>query len=193
MNHKHYYCKISSFKQVSNKMFISDPTYEYVHKEHLPNSRLMKLNLKIDDILPGLWNVYLSIDSREIDHNAELICLHHTQNIYSEMDKEYNWIKTGDIGVDSDQAGIYDFKYYRRKNNGSKYDNEVWNTINYNITIKPTDYAGSLTHGAVSSSGFGDGFYNVYKILDQDLKIIGIKIIFIDDDNINKYKKLQFY
>ena len=51
--------------------------------------------------------------------------------------------------------------------------------MNSKLTAKPTDYAGAITHGAMSAAGNGDGIYPGY-IIKNDSKIVGIQIVFID-------------
>lgn len=168
-----YIVIIGSFKQESNQIFVSDPSYEYITKEHEKNSKLMKLNLVINNVKPGKWKVILRIKKNEVDRNAELICIHES---FFRADLKYQWEKEKHkIGIDSGQAGIYDLKYYR---NDGKKSGDAWYEMNSQLSSKPTDYAGAISYGAVSSAGFGDGIYSVY-VTKNDSKIVGVKIVFI--------------
>lgn len=175
-----YRVPIGRYTQLSDKIIVSDPSYEYIPKEHLLNNKLGKLNLVIENVKNGDYNIILHIMEYEKERNAELICCHETINLNTIKNSE--WIEIGDIGVDSGQAGVYDLKYYPKEKNNE------WYRLNTNITSKPTDYAGSIPHGAVSSSGYGDGIYSVYIVKRQ--KVIAVKITFIDDKIKDKYRNI---
>ncbi len=181
--------KNSYFEQTTDKMFISDPSYEYIQKEHEPGSRLMKLNLLLDNVAKGVWKSLVLINSTDVNRNAALVCLY-VGNESLEKNQELvdksiseKWEKIGMIGVDSGQAGIYDLKHYRDDSIVSKNSEGDWFDANSKLTLKATDYGGVIKYGAVSSSGYGDGMYNVYVLRDGKTKIIGVKIVFIDIDS----------
>lgn len=240
-----YKVKIGEYIQESDKVFVSDPSYEYIKREHEPGSFLMKLNLVINNVLDGKWDVNLMIKDYEKERNAELVCIHKNVSYDSNNILKLNWIKKGTIGVDSGQAGIYDLKYYRDDNvvykisdtdaisdNNIDYNSqsdynvssdyrhnsesqsatelqsevrtetqtetdnnigEEWYSMNSKLTLKPTDYAGAIPFGAVSSSGYGDGTYNVYVIKNNNSDIVGIKIIFIDEEKKKKFDRIKKY
>ena len=176
---KYFVVTIGSFIQKSDKMFVSDPSYEFIPEEHEMGSKLMKLNLVIPNVLAGTYDVILRIKTNEREKNAELVCIHQSflKDNGSMPLYKYPWEKQDDeIGVDTGQAGIYDLKYYgENEENG----NNDWFEMNTRLTAKPTDYAGAMEHGAVSTAGNGDGIYPVY-VIKNDSKIVGIKIVFID-------------
>jgi hypothetical protein len=186
------------FDQTSDKMIVSDPSYDYIAKEHEPGSGLMKLNLVLDNVAKGKWRALLLINSLHIDQNAALLCFS-DENEKWKKDREFinysifgDWKKVGTIGVDSGQAGIYDLKYYRDDNvvpkkisknsetsSALNSPGKEWFEMNNNLTSEPTDYGGVMKYGTVSASGHGDGLYNVYVLRDNKSKIVGVKIIFI--------------
>lgn len=172
----YYQVTIGRFEQISDKMIVSDPSYEYVPEEHEPNSCLMKLNIVVDNVLSGQWVMILLIKKDIKDSNAELLCIHNSVTDSHSSILQIPWRKIGGIGVDTGQAGIYDLRNYH---NNLRYDNE-WYEMNSNLTNKPTDYSGVIPYGAVSSSGFGDGMYPVYVATNENSKIVAVKIVFID-------------
>lgn len=172
-----YEVKIGSYEQKSDQVIVSDPSYDYDPREHMPNSKLMKLNVVIINVMKGNWNAYVTVLENEKDRNAELISIHENENIC--YIKENQWIKIDEIGVDSGQAGIYDLKYFQ---NLPKYTKDSWYKMNSEITLKEPNYAGVIPHGAVSSSGYGDGLYPVYIIKNKNGKITAIKINFIFEE-----------
>jgi hypothetical protein len=42
-----------------------------------------------------------------------------------------------------------------------------------------------LTGGVVSSTGYGDGLYNCYLLL-RDEVVVGVRLVFIDEDEIDQ-------
>ena len=176
-----YLFTLKSFNQQSDKMIVSDPSYEYNPKEHEKNSKLWKLNVVIDNVLSGEWKIMLGVRHSKPDNNAFIECIH--EDYFKDI-RKYKWEKIFDIGVDSGQAGIYDMKYYGDDKQAPKSKDKTqlsaWYQMNSSVTGKATDYAGPIPHGAVSMSGYGDGMYPVYVAKNKDKQVIGVKIIFID-------------
>lgn len=174
----YYTLDIGEFQQISNKMIVSDPSYKYDPAEHKRGSRLMKLNLVLNKVLPGTWYVALRISNNEKRVNAFLVCTHKSVA----KNKSLIFQKAGVIGVDSGQAGIYDLEYYQdesivpkkfKKNNIS----DPWYEMNCKTSLTPTYRAGGLPYGAVSMAGFGDGLYTVY-VAKKDNNIVCVSIDF---------------
>lgn len=183
-----YTVKIGDFQQISDKMFVSDPLFDYEPKEHEPNSFLWKLNMVIENVLPGCYQVVLLINKNEKYRNAVLVCMHQSMEDSEKKINQYEWKKIGTIGVDSGQAGIYDLKHYRddsiisdNNDETSKETSDKWYQMNCDLTIKPTDFAGAISHGAVSRSGHGDGMYDVSIVKNDDDKVVMVKIFFIEE------------
>jgi hypothetical protein len=106
-------------------------------------------------------------------------------------DNKGKWVRTEyDIGVDSGQAGIFDSKYYGVDEIGRKWklantkqnrgicEDAHWYSMCCDIT-GADDGAGVVPYGVVSSSGWGDGGYNLWVRMDEGLAT-GFRIIFID-------------
>lgn len=169
----YYVVIIGSFNQKSKKIIISDPSHIYIPEEHKKNSKLMKLNLVTKNVKQGKWQVILKIKKEDKEKNAEIICIHKdsfSNESIEEVLSNDKWKKIGIIGVDICQAGIYDLKYY-------KYNEKIWQEINYELIPEPTDYALSLKYGAVSISE--NGIYPVY-IMKDDSEVVAVKIVFIE-------------
>lgn len=87
-----------------------------------------------------------------------------------------------DIGVDSGQCGVFDYNYYEIK---QETDAKTWYSDVCNITLS-NDLGGIVDNkGLVSSSGWGDGSYDLYIATNENGEIIGIKLIFDEDENEN--------
>ena len=170
-----YLFNIGTFVQETDKIFVSDPSYTYIEKEHIADSSLMKLNLLINDVLSGKWNTMICVKNIDLHRNSELICSYESVDLSGISNNISEWEFVDDIGVDSAQAGIYDLAYYRNNENS-------WNDMNWSISSKPTVYAGIISHGAVSLSGYGDGFYPVYISKNSQSQVVAIRIIFIETE-----------
>ena len=96
-----------------------------------------------------------------------------------------------DIGVDSGQAGFYDYAGYKKDDsvpnsikNSLGFDlnepGEKFYAYNCDLTLKTEHDAGVLPTGVVASSGYGDGSYTISIVKDEDRKVVAMEIIFID-------------
>ena len=81
-------------------------------------------------------------------------------------------------GVDSGQAGIFDIQKYRipdadATSDSSDTDSD-WYLACCNIT--ESGEAGVLDGGVVSRTGIGDGAYGVYKAVNEQDQVVGVKL-----------------
>ena len=83
-----------------------------------------------------------------------------------------------EVGVDSGQAGIYDEDYYNKYHTADDCDDDWYDDI-CNLTNPAGTKDGKC---AVSSSGFGDGGYTCYMLVNDDNQVIAISIVFIEDE-----------
>ncbi len=110
--------------------------------------------------------------------------------ILSSKASSSNWKEVPNIGigVDSGQAGIFDATKYCKDEfiTESDFGSEPWDCDGpfYSACGSHTlsdKHAGVLSFGAVSSSGYGDGAYEL-QILEDGEGIYGMKIIFINEN-----------
>ena len=89
----------------------------------------------------------------------------------------------GTLGVDSGQAGIYDYKHFLDVKNSDSDNKATWYDQNCDITLTD-EMAGILPDkkGCVSSSGYGDGGYDYYCYYDKDGFTVAVLIVFIDNE-----------
>lgn len=89
-----------------------------------------------------------------------------------------------EVGVDSGQAGFFDDQFYRDDAVFAGYPDpehdfdEVWYSHICDITLSEAN-AGVIPHGAVSSSGYGDGGYDCYAHRNKNGDIDFAFIVFI--------------
>ncbi|MFE9275741.1 hypothetical protein ACQKLN_08765 [Paenibacillus glucanolyticus] len=84
--------------------------------------------------------------------------------------------------MDSGQAGIFDIQKYRIPDADSVSDSSDTDTEWYYACCDITESgeeAGVLDGGVVSRTGMGDGAYGVYKAVNGQEQVVGVKIVFI--------------
>lgn len=93
------------------------------------------------------------------------------------------------IGVDTGQAGIFDLRYFRQDgvvptNYPGKRDKvrveDRWYWMCCDVTRTPGTNAAVIPYGVVADSGWGDGYYPVYALRDDEDRVVGVRIVFID-------------
>lgn len=95
----------------------------------------------------------------------------------------------GHVGVDSGQVGIYDL--------GEWSESKPWSD-DYGVvcesTLKTFFHAGCCGYGVTSSSGYGDGSYNVFGHKDDKGTIDAIKVVFIaatKEERIHEWTEME--
>lgn len=100
------------------------------------------------------------------------------RDMTAELDS--TWVKAGiHVGVDSGQAGFFDFAQYEKTYRDKKTQEAFYDGI-CNLTLGK-DQFGVNEFGAVSSSGYGDGGYEIHFRSGEDGKVEEAVIIFIEE------------
>lgn len=167
---------------LGNKVMVSDPCY----------GTDTWCQGVLENVRAGFWDAYIktSDEGNWGIRVAELVAINLDYN------GEYDGLKYEDInehqefevGVDSGTAGIFDYDYYC-KYHGEKtvddewYDNQIVNQ--FFPTIESSGWEKSVFtefNGVASSSGYGDGGYDCYVARNNEGEIVGIKIVYISDN-----------
>ena len=162
---------------IKDKVDITDPGYD------------RDVWCRIDDVsvLPGKYNCKAVIAEWDDEYNG---ASYHEKRVKScqifheDFDKGlYEWERIGHIGVDAGLAGFfpspkpdYDANKWREICDWT-FSNEPHNPMNIE-----NDECYIYEGGFFTSSGFGDGSYDVYSAEDETGRIIGLTIIFIEED-----------
>jgi hypothetical protein len=148
--------KLGTFMVESGKLIVTDPYYKVDEESEL---QIVLLNVK-----NGNWTASISYTPDEVVKNLFVF--------YGEKKPSGKWhVCDKQIGVDSAQAGIFDFKTFAR--------NEA---IQFDEVVASDAQGGVVPGGAVSISGYGDGMYEVkikYNILKE---VVGVMIGFDDEE-----------
>lgn len=178
-----YFEPIGEFTLTQPVLRVSDPCYE---KDCWAGDVLK-------DCLTGIWEAAVDYDNSWGKRVSMLAIRHESGPQFSVFSNPRRDIQVEDTsliaGVDSGQCGFFDETYYRDDKvcegaNDPSPDRgsygEPWYTLCCHITLSE-DQAGTIPYGAVSSSGYGDGSYEVFVTRDRSGYINGAAIMFIDD------------
>ena len=152
--------------KVTDKIIVTDPCYDY---DHLGT-------LILDNALSGKY-----IASAEVINNciSTLAISHHNfKNDILESES------VGYIAVDSGQAGFFDLDFFRKNQGGEVGDLNTFYGLACAITLSPKQAGVIKKRGVVSSSGFGDGCYDVYISRDEYGKIVAASLFFIEEEDL---------
>jgi len=186
---------LGQFENISGRFAISDPCYDtdtWCRGE-------------LEGVRKGIWLAYVEVtnDEKYGERVAELKVVHASYAHFSNTDfndyMDYH-LATFGVGVDSGQAGIFDVKHYRDDSvfcpdkipNFGILGNEAgekWYGFCCDATLHTEHSGGTISFGAVSRSGFGDGSYpcDYYRVDDGEnegvSEIVKVSIIFIWEDD----------
>ncbi|PFN82201.1 SMI1/KNR4 family protein [Bacillus sp. AFS076308] len=148
--------KLGTFMVESGKLIVTDPYYKVDEEAEL---QIVLLNVK-----NGNWTASISYTPDEVVKNLFVF--------YGEKKPSGKWhVCDKQIGVDSAQAGIFDFKTFGR--------NEA---IQFDEVVASDAQGGVVSDGAVSMSGYGDGMYEVKVKYNISKKVVGVMIDFVDEE-----------
>jgi len=178
----------NEFEIVSGKMVISDPCYTIPTwcqgvVERVKNGTWVADVEKVES-----WgervSVLFALNKEALRENPIL-----QDTLRNGWGKQLNF----DFGVDSGQLGFFDFEHYRNDNSaknlakcdfGDDFDidaGDIWYRAVCNITLASEQW-GVLPFGVVSSSGYGDGSYPVFGVVNEYDEYVGFMVVFIGDE-----------
>ncbi|KZE69149.1 hypothetical protein AWM68_02455 [Fictibacillus phosphorivorans] len=148
--------KLGTFMVESGKLIVTDPYYKVDDEADL---QIVLLNVK-----NGNWTASISYTPDEVVKNLFVFC--------EEKKPSGKWhVCEKPIGVDSAQAGIFDFNTFGR--------DEI---IMFDELTASDAQGGVVSGGAVSMSGYGDGMYEVKVKYNISKKVVGVMIDFDDEE-----------
>ena len=179
---------IKQFEVTSGKLVCSDPCYS------IPTW----CQGIVDNVKNGVWGAEINLSDEgdwgtrvaslyivNEDANAKMTGIE--TKIFEEEPLNFN------AGVDSGQFGFFDFAHYRNDESakdlkkyefGDNYDiqsGDTWYRACCKLTLGDEQW-GVLPNGVVSSSGFGDGSYDVFGYKDAYGEYVAFAVVFIYDD-----------
>lgn len=155
---------LGNFEITSGAMQVTDPCYTGGG------------GVLLSDVKNGVWKAYTTLNDGT---NTEII-VHHVEHELALGDfvRYQPQNMYGAIGVDSGQAGFFDADTLENHNHDHFYE-EVCN-----LTLG-TLGAGVIKYGAVSSSGWGDGSYELF-IATENGQVVAARIDFLGQEEENE-------
>ena len=150
--------------KVTDKIIVTDPCYHY-------NDRG---TLVLDNVLAGKYIVSAEV----VNNYITSLAIAHS-NFKNDILESEN---AGYILVDSGQAGFFDFDFFRKNEGGEFGDLDSFYGLACAITLSPKQAGVIKKRGVVSSSGFGDGCYDVYVSRDEAGKIVAASVFFVEEE-----------
>lgn len=152
---------LGTFEVKSERVIISDPCY----------SKGTWCAGTIENVSNGTWQASATLTPLRFGAiNSEV------RAVLKGSWPETDWEDTNiDVGVDSGQAGIFDYDIYPDK--PGDYDEGTWYFSGCQVT-EGYYGAGVIIGGVISRSGHGDGSYKAFVRKDRDGRVVEIKIDF---------------
>lgn len=183
---------MSNVITLEENVIVSDPCY----------SDEVWCQMKLSNVLPGEYRTFCKkTEVEDWGNRVSMLMVVHSDHEFEDLE----WEPAGNIGVDSGQAGIFSKSQYRDDNQNVQLgDGDIsffsegffqksgdrWYTKVCSHTLGERHW-GTFKNGAVSSSGFGDGGYDVFTA-SVNGKIVGICIDYaVEEDefvNFDWYK-----
>jgi hypothetical protein len=191
--------KIEELKNVGRKRIKRDPKFYLGHFEVTTGEVVVSdpcYNLgtwcqaRLNNVQNGQWNTVIEkIDDGDFGVRVSSLLAYTGREPVGA--NEFELRDDSSIGVDSGQAGIFDISAYRNDDlakttrflseSRQEEDGEEWYSSCCDATCSEDD-AGVIVGGVVSSSGYGDGSYELYTVTKED-KVVAIKILFITEED----------
>lgn len=145
----------------------------------------------LENVKSGIWDAYLKMSDEGIwgIRVAELIAVN-SEN-YKEHPAIMDERQEFEVGVDSGCAGVFDYEYYCTCHTEENL-NEDWYKKQIIQQFFPGDESTwqksvfTESNGVVSNSGYGDGSYDCYVARNDEGEIVGIRIVYINEEEVNE-------
>jgi hypothetical protein len=175
---------MKTFEIISGNIVASDPCYVLE-----TNPTCMGV---IDNVKKGTWEI--SIEEEFFGNRIAVFNINHIDRRANGQPFTFPFSAC----VDSGQFGFFDKDFFRndkiaenlpKSDFGDDYDNQEgdsWYRAVCEITLGEDGY-GVVPSGAVSSSGYGDGSYDVVGFKDSSGEWVAFSVTFIGDDEDEDY------
>ena len=168
---------------LGNKVMVSDPCYGM-------NTWCQGV---VENVMPGIYNCTVEY-SDEGDWGVRVSAIevmHQNARMYFMDAADF------EVGVDSGQAGIFDYEYYAKHHldrSVRPHVDDDWYERVCDITLAK-ESAGTIDDsGLVSSSGYGDGGYTCYLAKNGDGCVVGLRVVYIyEDEYEEEYDEYEDY
>ena len=168
--------KLGTFKVETGKVYVCDPCY----------GKGDSLGY-LADAVNGVWKA-----TARITKNEGRVSVLTAKS--SEAKDGGEWTKLRTACVDSGQMSIFDFDFFKKESEGKGKCSKSWQYMEdeddgafygacCSLTCGESNgvgmHGGVLEHGAVSSTGWGDGCYPVFVKKNKTGKVVAVKVKFM--------------
>lgn len=167
--------KLGSFKVGEDKIVVADPSFNYGDGE----------TLLLKKVFSGKYFARIETTNwKDCGQIVTSLKICHSDFKNSNLKFE----RCGVITVDSGQAGFFDKTYFIKNQGGEVGDLNSLYGLSCAVTSSPKQAGTMQKKGVVSSSGFGDGCYNVFVARNYANKIVSAFIEFISQTELEEFK-----
>lgn len=161
--------ELGTFEVIGDTLIVTDPCY----------ARDTGCYGIVNNVLPGTWQaiIFTTTDTGGWGERVAELEVRHSAAKVSHAN-----FAPFDVPVDSGQAGVFVEELYPHAETGNYRDETTFYGRACAATLRDLS-AGVLKEGAVSSSGYGDGCYQCLILRDSDDHVMGVRIVFIKDDD----------
>lgn len=165
----------ASFEVTSNALIATDPCYL---------ASFSHVNALIENVENGKWLC-------KTEYSDEGAWGKRVKSLSAHLETDHShtglWETIKNCGVDSGQFGFFDLKYFLDQGESREYDEES----NFYHKVCKLTYNEETKHqsgviensGVVSSSGYGDGSYNVKVARNKNGKVVAVQVDYFDEEN----------
>lgn len=166
--------KLGTFTVSEDKIVVADPSFDYGDGG----------TLLLKKVLSGKY--FAGIETTSLKDCGQIvtslkICHSDFKNI------ELKFERCGVIAVDSGQVGFFDKTYFIKNQGGEVGELNSLYGLSCAVTSSPKQAGIMQKKGVVSSSGFGDGCYNVFVAKNSANKIVSACIEFISKSELEEF------
>lgn len=166
------YVSLGRFEVIDSKMVIADAlrvNYKINYDNKDPSIIIIK------KVLDGYWRASSIVEKYGNwgYRNMELV-MYNIEYLFDDEDEKEKWKYIGDIEIDSGLVAIYDYSMI------------IISELRFKINHQRISL---MEDGIISQTAFGAGKYAIYILIDDQDMVIGIKIVFKDNDTANNIKK----
>ena len=167
--------------KLGDKVMVSDPCYGL-------NTWCQGV---LENVLPGIYDCYVEYS----DEGVWGVRSASIEVIHQDCENPQFEAEDFEVGVDSGQAGIFDYDHYARYHSDrleSEHVDDDWYEKVCGITLSK-EQAGIVDGvGFVSSSGYGDGGYVCRTAKDENGRIVAIRVDFIEENEDEEYEDEEY-
>lgn len=167
---KDFQLLLGQFVTTSSNILAIDPCYDE------------DLGTVISNAALGKWSAFVAYSDEKIwgRRVASIEIYHDDFRVSHLLDSRWKSYGHDAVGVDSGQAGFFQLERYQENGKGDFNDKDSFYGKVCDLTLS-NEQCGLLEYGAVSSSGFGDGGYELQTI-EKDGQTVAARIIFISKE-----------